>query len=58
MEVASPQAKDMVVIIDTSGSMTATHDGRTLMQIAIDAATTVINTLGPNDRVRTRFTVK
>ena len=53
MEVASPQAKDMVVIIDTSGSMTATHDGRTLMQIAIDAATTVINTLGPNDRVRT-----
>ncbi|KAI0210265.1 VWFA and cache domain-containing protein 1 [Lamellibrachia satsuma] len=48
--VASPQPKDLVVVIDTSGSMRSTHKGRSLMQIAIEAATTVVDTLGPNDR--------
>ena len=52
VEVASPQPKDLVVVIDTSGSMRTTHKGRSLMQIAIEAATTVVDTLGPNDRVR------
>ncbi|KAI0210267.1 hypothetical protein LSAT2_005007 [Lamellibrachia satsuma] len=51
VEVASPQPKDLVVVIDTSGSMRTTHKGRSLMQIAIEAATTVVDTLGPNDRV-------
>ena len=51
MEVASPQPKDLVVVVDTSGSMMAIHQGRSLMQIAIEAASTVVDTLGPNDRV-------
>ena len=51
--VASPQPKDLVVVIDTSGSMSNTHHGRTLMEIAIEAASTVVDTLGPNDRVST-----
>ena len=51
MELASPRPKDLVVMVDKSGSMKVHHNGRSLMDIAIDAATTVINTLNPNDRV-------
>ncbi|KAI0239289.1 Voltage-dependent calcium channel subunit alpha-2/delta-3 [Lamellibrachia satsuma] len=51
VEVASPQPKDLVVVVDTSGSMRTTHKGRSLMEIAINAASTVVDTLGPNDRV-------
>ena len=55
MELASPRPKDLVVVVDRSGSMLSTHNGRTLMDIAIDAAKTVINTLNPNDRVSKRY---
>ncbi|KAI0214694.1 hypothetical protein LSAT2_000185 [Lamellibrachia satsuma] len=51
VDVSSPQPKDLVVVVDTSGSMRITHQGRSLMQIAIEAASTVVDTLGPNDRV-------
>ncbi|XP_069121602.1 VWFA and cache domain-containing protein 1-like isoform X2 [Argopecten irradians] len=48
---ATPVHKDVVVIIDRSGSMSTTHNGVTLMKIAQDAANTVLETLNPNDRV-------
>lgn len=44
--------KDLVVVIDTSGSMSSLHETRTLIQIAKQAAISVIQTLSPNDRVR------
>lgn len=53
MEVASPQPKDLVVVVDTSGSMSSYHYQHRLIDIAIEAASTVVNTLGPNDRVST-----
>ena len=52
MEVTSPLPKDLVIVVDTSDSMRKLHQGRSLMQIAIEAAATVVDTLGPNDRVR------
>lgn len=52
VEAVTPRPKDIVVIVDKSGSMgTAYHNGRTLMQIAKEAAQTVIDTAGPDDRV-------
>ncbi len=53
MVTATPSAKDVVVVIDKSGSM-STRDyrvGQNLMTIAKNAATSVIETLNPNDRV-------
>jgi len=50
VEMASPQPKDLVVVVDTSGSMSSYHYRRTLIAIAIEAASTVVDTLGPNDR--------
>jgi len=49
---ATPASKDVIVIIDRSGSMTNTHHGKTLLQIAKEAATSVVETLNPNDRVK------
>lgn len=51
MSSATPVEKDIVIIIDTSGSMSATHNGLSLMQIAHQAAISVLQTLNPNDRV-------
>ncbi len=53
MVTATPSAKDVVVVIDKSGSM-STRDyrvGQSLMTIVKNAATSVIETLNPNDRV-------
>ena len=46
VETATPIAKDLVLVIDSSGSMM----GRS-MEIARQAAKTVVETLNPNDRV-------
>ncbi|XP_033726771.1 VWFA and cache domain-containing protein 1-like [Pecten maximus] len=48
---ATPVHKDVVIIIDRSGSMASPFNGVTLMKIAQDAANTVLETLNPNDRV-------
>lgn len=46
-----PEPKDLVIILDTSGSMGKFHRGETLMDIAKRACQTVVNTLNPKDRV-------
>ena len=51
VETSTSQLKDLVIIIDQSGSMSDNHRGKSLMHIARKAVTTVINTLNPNDRV-------
>ncbi|ELU01004.1 hypothetical protein CAPTEDRAFT_222126 [Capitella teleta] len=51
VEAATPEPKDVVIVIDVSGSMGGTHNKRTLLSIAKEAAKTVIATLNPNDRV-------
>ena len=51
METATPEPKDVVIVIDRSGSMSNLHNGRTLMTIAKEAASTLVDTLNPNDRV-------
>ncbi|ELT90476.1 hypothetical protein CAPTEDRAFT_196421 [Capitella teleta] len=51
VEAATPEPKDVVVVIDVSGSMNATYKGTKLMKIAQEAANTVIATLTANDRV-------
>ena len=47
VETATPIAKDLVLVIDSSGSMKGDS-----MMIAREAAKTVVETLNPNDRVR------
>ena len=49
METATPVPKDIVIALDHSGSM---RFGA--MQIAREAAKTVVGTLNPKDRVRSR----
>ncbi|ELT90479.1 hypothetical protein CAPTEDRAFT_196424 [Capitella teleta] len=51
VEAATPEPKDVVVVIDISGSMKNLYQKRTLLDIAKEAADTVITTLNPNDRV-------
>ena len=46
VETASPVKKNLVIIIDRSGSMSGTR-----MKLAIDAALTVLDTLSPQDNV-------
>ena len=48
----SPEPKDIVIVIDRSSSMTETHGGKTLMEIAVGAASTVLDSVNPKDRVR------
>ena len=48
VETASPVNKNLVIIIDRSGSMSGTR-----MKLAIDAALTVLDTLSPQDNVST-----
>ena len=53
VETTTPEPKDMVIVIDRSSVMESqsSSDTKTLMDVAIDAARTVLNTLTPNDRV-------
>ena len=46
VETATPEPKDVVLVIDTSGSMLSA-----LMNVAKEAAKTVLNTMNPRDRV-------
>lgn len=46
VETASPVNKNLVIIIDRSGSMSGKR-----MKLAIDAALTVLDTLSPQDNV-------
>ena len=46
VETATPEPKDVVVVIDRSGSM-----GTSRMNIAKEAAITVLSTMNPRDRV-------
>ena len=48
VETATPEPKDVVLVIDTSGSMITA-----LMNVAKEAAKTVLNTMNPRDRVST-----
>ncbi|XP_069136132.1 VWFA and cache domain-containing protein 1-like [Argopecten irradians] len=48
---ATPMAKDIVVLVDTSPSMHNTDNtGRTRLKLAKEVATTTLQTLNPNDR--------
>ena len=48
---ATPSYKDVVIVIDVSGSMGTSAGSTTRMALAIQAANTVLATLNPNDRV-------
>ena len=55
MEAATPRPKDVVLVIDTSGSMGDAVSGSRdikMIDVAISAVKSVIDTLNPNDRVR------
>nr|XP_026692576.1 VWFA and cache domain-containing protein 1-like [Ciona intestinalis] len=47
VQASTPKPKDVIIAIDVSGSMIINNR----IGAAIDAATTVLNTLSPNDRV-------
>ena len=55
MEALTPEAKDVVIILDVSQSMNDYVPGKskTYMQLAKDAVITVLSTLSPRDRVKT-----
>lgn len=53
ISAVSPVPKDIVIVIDRSGSMARLHGNRSLLQITIDAVTSLLDTLNENDRVRT-----
>ncbi|XP_062576808.1 inter-alpha-trypsin inhibitor heavy chain H5-like, partial [Saccostrea cucullata] len=47
----SPVEKDLVIVIDRSGSLADVHGTKTLLQITIEAVTFVLETLTANDRI-------
>ncbi|XP_070571547.1 VWFA and cache domain-containing protein 1-like isoform X2 [Ptychodera flava] len=51
VEAATPEPKSLVIVIDKSGSMNERYGGKTLMQVAIDAAITVLDTTNPGDKI-------
>lgn len=52
VETSSPSPKDVVIVIDSSESMgTADSDGRDPLDIAKEAAKSVLGTFNLNDRV-------
>ena len=53
VETATPEPKDVVIVIDRSSVMQlqSSSDQKTLMDVATEAARTVVDTLTPNDRV-------
>ncbi|XP_013418905.1 VWFA and cache domain-containing protein 1 [Lingula anatina] len=48
-EAATQKTKAVVIVIDTSRSMGDTHNGRTLLEIAKEAAKSAVDTMNPND---------
>lgn len=50
VETATPEAKDVVLVIDTSASMTGAN-----LVIAKEAANTVLDTMNPKDQVRSLY---
>ena len=53
VSAVSPAGKDIVVVIDRSGSMARVHGDRSLLQITIEAVTKFLDTLTEKDRVCT-----
>lgn len=51
METASPSAKHVIIVLDSSFSMAQTHAGIELMEIAKTAIGKVMETLNPKDKV-------
>ena len=53
VEAMTPEAKDVVIILDISGSMRSTipEHGTTYLQLAQTAAISVLGSLNPIDRV-------
>nr|XP_006816526.1 PREDICTED: VWFA and cache domain-containing protein 1-like [Saccoglossus kowalevskii] len=52
VETATSDPKNVVILIDNSGSMShSLSDGRTFMETAKEAANTVLDTMNPNDKV-------
>ena len=51
MAAASPTPKDVVMVIDTSASMTNRYNSLTYITYVKQAAIAVLETLNPNDRV-------
>ncbi|XP_006822257.1 VWFA and cache domain-containing protein 1-like [Saccoglossus kowalevskii] len=51
VETKSPHPKNIVIVLDNSGSMRQNHGGRTLMEFAKESIKTVLYTLNPNDKV-------
>ena len=54
METTIPSPKDIVIVLDRSDSM----EIQNIMDLAKDAASTVVQTLNPNDRVSQPLVVK
>lgn len=57
ISAVSPVPRDIVIVIDRSGSMATLHGNRSLLQITIDAVTNFLDTLNENDRVCTHVKV-
>ncbi|EDO46979.1 predicted protein [Nematostella vectensis] len=53
VDAAAPKPKNVVLVVDSSGSMAEKHtaNGKTWLQMAIDAAKAVLDTLNPRDKV-------
>ena len=51
VEAATPSSKDVIMLVDISGSMLNDFEGRNYLFIAKEAAETVLDTLNPKDRV-------
>ena len=51
VEGIAPEPKDIVLIIDKSGSMEDIIGNKTLIEIAVSSAVSVLNSLNSNDRV-------
>ncbi|XP_070571541.1 VWFA and cache domain-containing protein 1-like [Ptychodera flava] len=52
VETATPEPKNLVIVLQKSASMSERIDGdKTLMKVAIEAAITVLDTMNPSDRI-------